>query len=231
VSDIAAMGGWPTFALVTLIAPPERPINWVRRLYAGLDRAARRYAFSIVGGETSRLPAGGAAVVNISMLGRVEKTHCLLRSGARPGHILFVTGQLGRSLDGWHLKFHPRVAEARWLARHFRPSAMIDLSDGLASDLRRLAEASGVGFEIDVHDLPRRRSASFEQALSDGEDYELLFAVPAKITAALPAAWRKAFPSLRLTRIGLVVANKNRSDDLKGGWDHFKSRNSARQQF
>jgi thiamine-monophosphate kinase len=225
LSDIAAMGGWPTYALVTLIVPAERPLQWVRRLYSGLNRAARCHAFSIVGGETSRFDAGGPAAISISMLGRVEKKRCLLRSGARPGDLLFVTGQLGGSLAGWHLKFQPRIAEARWLARRFRPSAMIDLSDGLGSDLPRLAAASGVGFEIDLHTLPRRRGASIDQALSDGEDYELLFTVPPKNAASLPAAWQKAFPRLRLTRIGRIVTKHQAAGAASGmisGWDHFK---------
>ncbi len=175
LSDFAAMAGEPHYALITLIAPAEREARWVTQLYQGLQRAADRFGVAIVGGETSGTP--GPAVISVSALGSVEKKRCLRRSGGKAGDLLFVTGKLGGSGQGRHLNFVPRIDEARWLAAHFPIHAMMDLSDGLGADLPRLAEASNLGFEIDEAALPRQRGCSIAQALNDGEDYELLFAL------------------------------------------------------
>ena len=120
-----------------------------------------------------------------------------------------MTGKLGGSGQGRHLNFVPRIAEARWLATHFRLHAMMDLSDGLGADLPRLAEASGVGYEIDEAALPRSRGCSIGQALNDGEDYELLFAVSPNDAAILEKKWRKKFPRLPLTRIGRLTRHSS----------------------
>jgi thiamine-monophosphate kinase len=224
VSDIAAMGGWPVHALVTVVVRPRQTLDWLRGIYRGLDRAARRHRFSIVGGETSGTAADAPAVIAVSMFGRVEQNRCTFRSGARPGDRLFVTGRLGGSRAGWHLRFQPRLDEARWLVSHFSPTAMIDLSDGLATDLPRLANASRAGFEIDLAVLPRRRGASIDQALGDGEDFELLFAIPEKSAAPLERAWKKRFPRLPLTAIGRITPAKQGHPGSvlgKGGWNHF----------
>jgi thiamine-monophosphate kinase len=227
VSDIAAMGGWPLFALVTVVARPRQSLDWLREVYRGLDRAARRHRFSIVGGETSRTADEAPAVISVSMAGRVEKNRCLLRSGAHPGDRLFVTGRLGGSRAGWHLRFQPRLDEARWLVKNFRPTAMIDLSDGLAKDLPRLAHASRAGFDIDLGALPRRRGASIAQALGDGEDFELLFTIPQKSATRLERAWKGRFPKLDLTAVGRITpAGRGDPESLlgSGGWDHFAGR-------
>ncbi|MGI8603201.1 MAG: thiamine-phosphate kinase [Verrucomicrobiales bacterium] len=223
VSDVAAMGGWPVHAMITLVVSPGCRLAWVKSLYTGFDRAARRYQFSIVGGETCRLPPGAPIVISVSLLGCVEKNCCILRSGARRGDAIFVTGQLGGSRRGWHLNFQPRVVEGRWLASKHHPTAMMDLSDGLAKDLPRLAKASGVGFTLDLTTLPRRRGCTTEQALGDGEDYELLFTVPHKQADPLLRAWKKKFPHLRLTRIGSIIAKSERSTPFPNvtGWEHF----------
>jgi thiamine-monophosphate kinase len=223
VSDIAAMGGWPTHAVVSVVAPPETAVDRLRHLYRGLARAARRFSFSIVGGETSATPAGSPIVISVALLGEVEADRCLRRAGARPGDALCVTGRLGGSLaSGRHLTFTPRIAEARWLGRYFRPSAMMDLSDGVASDLPRLANASGVGWRLDLDAIPRHRGCTLVQALGDGEDFELLFTVPAERRLGLERAWKRKFPRLALSVIGGVTEPGHRDPPLVGGFDHFR---------
>jgi thiamine-monophosphate kinase len=134
-------------------------------------------------------------VISISAAGFVEKARCVRRNGGKAGDLLFVTGRLGGSSRGRHLNFVPRVHEARWLTQHFSIHAMMDLSDGLGADLPRLAEASGVGFEIETKALPRTRGCSIQQAINDGEDYELLFALSPHDLASLQAKWRRKFPT------------------------------------
>lgn len=222
VSDIAAMGGRPTHAVVTVVAPGKTPVAWLLAAYRGLVRCAKEYEFSLVGGETSGAPPGAPIMLNVTLLGEVAPGRCVLRSGARPGDSLFVTGRLGGSLaSGRHLRFRPRVAEAEWLTRHFRPTAMMDLSDGLGQDLPRLAAASGVGWEVDPARLPRHRGCSTAQALGDGEDFELLFTRPPRGTAALAAAWSRAFPGVPLTCIGAVAPAGRQSPVLHRGFEHF----------
>ena len=133
----------------------------------------------------------------------MEKNRLLTRSGAKKGDHVYVTGRLGGSIKGKHLLFEPRIAQARWLARRFKPTACIDLSDGLGGDLRRLSEQSGVGFEILSAAVPVTRGYSLRRALDDGEDYELLFTIRPALTAAFEKAWKKQF-KLRLTQIGVV---------------------------
>lgn len=228
VSDIAAMGGRPTHAVVTVVAPGETPVVWLRAAYRGLVRCAKSHGFSLVGGETSGAPSGAPILLNVSLLGEVAPERCLLRSGARPGDALFVTGRLGGSLaSGRHLRFQPRLAEAEWLARHFRPTAMMDLSDGLGQDLPRLAAASGVGWEVNLERIPRHRGCSTAQALGDGEDFELLFTRPPRGTEALLAAWARAFPKLPLTRIGVMAPAGCQSPGLHHGFDHFVTPSGA----
>jgi thiamine-monophosphate kinase len=222
VSDIAAMGGRPTHAVVTAVAPGDTPASWMGAAYRGLVRCAKRYGFSLVGGETSGAPAGGARLLNVAMLGEVERRHCVRRSGARVGDVLLVTGKLGGSLaSGRHLRFQPRVAETGWLVRHFRPTAMMDLSDGLGRDLPRLAAASGVGWEIDTRLLPLHRGCSASHALLDGEDFELLFTLPKRRVRSLLAAWKQAFPTLPLTPIGSVARPGREVPCLNQGFTHF----------
>ncbi|MFN0125750.1 MAG: thiamine-phosphate kinase, partial [Verrucomicrobiales bacterium] len=222
VSDIAAMGGRPTHAVVTAVAPGVTPASWMVAAYCGLVRCAKTYGFSLVGGETSGTAVGGARLLNVAMLGEVERRHCVLRSGARVGNALFVTGKLGGSLaSGRHLRFRPRLAEAGWLVRNFRPTALMDLSDGLGRDLPRLAAASGVGWEIDTDLLPLHRGCSASHALMDGEDFELLFAMPSRRTTSLEAAWKQVFPEVPLTRIGTVASRGRGIPALNRGYAHF----------
>jgi thiamine-monophosphate kinase len=222
ISDIAAMGGEPMHALITLLCPPDRNVAEVEKLYGGLRRCAAQFGVSIVGGETSRAPL---LAIMVSLTGRVKKSHCLRRNGAKAGNVIYVTGRLGGSLQKHHLDFMPRLKEAQWLAAHFKPHAMMDLSDGLAKDLPRMAAASRVDFVIDETALPLNRHCTPSQAWSDGEDYELLFAVPARKASHLEKEWRGHFPKLLLTCIGRFVA-KGRGhlpSFASKGWEHFSS--------
>jgi thiamine-monophosphate kinase len=221
VSDFAAMSGVPRFALVTLIVPSDRNVAWVKRLYRGIDRAAGAFEVAVVGGETSNIK--GPAVVSVSVTGFVEKNRWVSRAGGKPGDELYVTGRLGGSLRGHHLKFVPRLTESRWLTKNFRIHAMMDLSDGLGADLPRLAGASKVGFEIDREALPRNPRCTIAQAISDGEDYELLFAISPQDSRSLPSRWQKKFPNLPLTRIGqLNRKSKFENRNFPSGYLHFR---------
>jgi thiamine-monophosphate kinase len=221
VSDFAAMSALPQFALVTLIVPADTELAWVKQLYRGIDKAANAFGVSVVGGETSSIK--GPAVVSVSVTGYVEKNRWVGRRGGKPGDELFVTGRLGGSLRGHHLKFVPRLAESRWLTKNFRIHAMMDLSDGLGADLPRLARASKVGFEIDKESLPRNPGCNIAHAISDGEDYELLFAMAPKNSRSLLSRWRKKFPTVPLTRIGFLNRNsKFENRKLPRGYLHFR---------
>lgn len=227
ISDVAAMGGKPMDALVTIAVPPRVRVRWLRGVYSGLRKAAERYKVNLVGGETSRSP--GPAFISVALTGIVEKRRALLRSGGSPGDFLYVTGCLGGSIRGKHLRFEPRLAEALWLAGHFTINAMIDLSDGLGSDLPRLALASGTGFEIDRERIPLNKGCSIEQAIADGEDYELLFAVPPENAPTLEERWSKKFPALPLTQIGRLTEPATGKLNASGfdrpivsGYDHFR---------
>ncbi len=227
ISDVAAMGGKPMDALVTIAVAPQVRLRWLRGVYSGLRKAAQRYEVNLVGGETSRSP--GPAFISVALTGIVEKRRALLRSGGKPGDFLYVTGQLGGSIRGKHLRFEPRLAEALWLADHFVINAMIDLSDGLGSDLPRLAKASRTGFVIDRKRLPLSKGCSIEQAISDGEDYELLFAVPPEMVPTLEERWNKKFPTLVLTQIGRLTEPNLQELSASGfdqltdsGYDHFR---------
>jgi thiamine-monophosphate kinase len=221
LSDFAAISGVPEFALVTLIVNRNRKVGWVSGIYRGLARAARRFGVSIVGGETSAAP--GAAAISVCVTGRAEKDRWVSRRGGKAGDHLFVTGRLGGSIRGKHLRFVPRIKESRWLTANFRIHAMMDLSDGLGADLPRLAKASRVGFQIDDTALPRTPGASVKNAISDGEDFELLFAVSPNDSRRLQAAWPRKFPRLKLTRIG-VLNRKSKIENrkLSGGYVHFQ---------
>ncbi len=220
ISDIAAMGGLPRHALVTVAASGETNVTRLKGIYAGLRKAARAFDVSIVGGETARSP--GPLFLSIALTGEVERTRCVMRGGGKPGDILYVTGRLGGSISGRHLTFTPRVPEARWLTENFPLHAMMDLSDGLGADLPRLAKASGTAFELWKENLPRSKGCSVEQALSDGEDYELLFAVAARDAESLETRWRKHFPKLPLTAIGRLCSQSEiRIPQSLHGFDHF----------
>ncbi len=221
LSDFAAMAGVPQFALVTLIAPAETTVAWTTGLYRGLAKAARAFEVAIVGGETSSTQ--GPIAVSVSMTGVVERDRWVSRSGGRSGDEIFVTGRLGGSGRGRHLRFTPRIEEARWLRANFAVHAMMDLSDGLGADLPRLARASGLGFEVIESDIPRSRGCSIKEAISDGEDYELLFALSPNDRAKLEKSWRRKFHKLPLACIGrLNPQSAIRNPHFPTGYVHFQ---------
>jgi thiamine-monophosphate kinase len=221
LSDFAATSARPQFALITLIVSPQTTSDWVKRIYRGLSRAAARFKVSIVGGETSS--TRGPAVISVSISGFVEKNRCVSRSGGKTGDDLFVTGRLGGANRGGHLRFIPRIEESRWLTKNFSIHAMMDLSDGLGVDLPRLARASKVGFKIDINLLPRSPGCNIDKAISDGEDYELLFAISPRHRARLQREWRKKFPKVPLTQIGqLHQPSTINHQPLSRGYVHFQ---------
>ncbi len=212
VSDIAAMGGRPEWAVVSLGAPPRIDVRAVERLYAGLRACATRYGVAIVGGDTVRAPC---MVIDVAIIGTVAARHLTLRSTARVGDAVFVTGRLGGSLaSGRHARFAPRLAQAQWLVRHVPVSAMMDLSDGLASDSWQLARASRVAIELDESRIPVASAAKTTwHALMDGEDFELLFTVPARAAARVPSR----IEGVPVTRVGRVLGRGPRVTLLRNG--------------
>ena len=221
LSDFAATSAVPQFALITLITSAQTEVEWVKQLYRGLRRAARRFKVSIVGGETSSTP--GPTAISASVVGFVEKDRWVTRSGGKDGDDLFVTGRLGGAMTRKHLQFVPRIAESRWLTKNFSIHAMMDLSDGLGVDLPRLARASKVGFKIEMENLPLNRGVKIDNAISEGEDYELLFAISPRDRDLLEREWQKKFPKLPLTRIGrLNRKSKIKDQKLPRGYVHFQ---------
>jgi thiamine-monophosphate kinase len=218
VSDFAAMGGKPEHFLITLALPSHTAVAWVEDLYRGVGDCLEKYGGFLAGGETSSVPSGSAAVISIAATGSVARENLVLRSTAKSGDRLFVTGHLGGSIHGKHLNFQPRLAAAAWLVTHFKPTAMMDLSDGLAQDLPRLAAASGCGFILEEAALPLTPGCTPAQAMADGEDFELLFTTRAADVDALLAQW--PFPELALTCIGQMTA-AGEGSTLTGGWQHF----------
>jgi thiamine-monophosphate kinase len=223
LSDFAATSAVPQSALITLITPEQTNIEWVEQLYRGLRRAAKRFKVSIVGGEMSG--TSGPVAISISVVGFVERNRCVSRRGGKAGDDLFVTGRLGGAVKKKHLQFIPRIVESRWLTRNFPVHAMMDLSDGLGADLPRLAKASRVGFTIEMENLPLARGAKIDNAISEGEDYELLFAISPRERTRLEREWPKKFRKLPLTRIGrLNPQSAIGNPQLRSGYVHFQQR-------
>jgi len=227
LSDIAAMAGTPVAALVTVALPENFDAKFIGGIYDGLNALAEKNCVAIVGGETTTNP--GRILISIALLGTVPRGKQISRSGAKAGDAVFVTGELGGSLAEKHLEFEPRLAEARWLAEHASIHSMIDLSDGLAGDLPHILKASGVGAELLKSSIPISRQAklaarksssakpTFLAAMTDGEDFELLFTVAAKSAVKLLDSWKKQFPKLKLSCIGKIVAGDGVLIRDKGG--------------
>ncbi len=257
LSDVAAMAGTPTAALVTIALPKTFDPEYIAKIYAGLGALAEQFHVAIVGGETTTNPE--RILISVALLGTVGRGKQVLRSGAKAGDAIFVTGELGGSLAGKHLDFEPRLAEARWLAEQFHIHAMLDVSDGLAGDLRHILKAGNVGAEILKPALPVSRPAKLQAragaslpgshepghepvrkpaalpALTDGEDFELLFTVASPDAVKLLDAWKKKFPELKLSCIGKIVAgqgillrDKTGFQKLTAhGYEHFQPASAA----
>jgi thiamine-monophosphate kinase len=245
LSDIAAMAGVPRAALIAIALPQARASELARGIHAGLIPLADRFGVDLVGGDTNAW--NGPLVISITMLGEATARGAVLRNGAKPGDVILVTGSLGGSLhSGRHLRPEPRVAEALALHERAPLHAMIDISDGLASDLSHiLTESGGLGAVLDesaipVHDDAQAHSLAdgvpaIEHALSDGEDFELCVVV-SRADAERLLALRPAGTSL--FRVGVVTEAPGlmlRSSDgglrqlAPRGFDHFHAATTPRQ--
>jgi len=230
LSDIAAMGGEPRFCLLSLAVPHWADLAWVDQFYRGFLELAHRTGAPLAGGDLAR---SGRLACDVTVCGAIPKNRALLRSGARPGDHIYVSGLLGGSALGLsgakgrarkrHLRPEPRLALGKFLRDHVRAHAAMDLSDGLSLDLRRMCLASGVSAEIGPP--PVFPGATLEQALHGGEDYELLFTLP---PGSRPPA---RFDGVPLTRIG-EIGKLSRSPALvlldgkplaPSGFDHFQN--------
>ncbi len=254
VSDIAAMGGVPRCFLLSLALPETQTGRWLVQFLGGLRRASRKFHCVLAGGDTTRR---NEILINVMVVGEIRFGNAVLRSGALAGDILYVSGRLGEAelglrlvkrskgtaradnpLTKKHLYPEPRLALGQWLARNGLATAMMDLSDGLSSDLPRLCAASGAGARVEMSKIPLVRRAELahrsghdpmQLALHGGDDYELLFAIPRNKAKLLPKTYR----GIALTPIGkitekrevLVVEESGRARKLvPGGWDPFRNR-------
>jgi len=210
LSDIAAMGGTPLYCLVSLALSPRTDERWVDGFYRGFEKLLRKTKTVMAGGDFSH---AREVVCDVVLCGSVPKGKALLRSGARPGDAIYISGPLG----GWRHKprIKPRLEFGRSLLG--KASACMDITDGLALDLHRMAFVSGVEAQVDI--VPLLKGATLRQALHDGEDYELLYTAPA----------RKTVPGIR---IGTMVAGEEGRVTYQGktvpsiGYDHFRQRRS-----
>lgn len=246
-SDIAAMGGTPRCFLLNLVLPAVATGKWLKGFLGGLRRAANSLDCTLAGGDTTR---GERILISVSVIGQISEGQEILRSGAHRGDLLYVSGTLGEAERGFrllrksagranpqnadvrkHLYPEPRVELGRWLAEEKLATAMMDLSDGLSTDLPRLCAESGVGALVDPEKLPvligMDRQSARQLALHGGDDYELLFSVSPARASLLPARFR----GLRLTKIGEITAGrgvriigKNGKPEklAAAGWDPFR---------
>jgi thiamine-monophosphate kinase len=247
VSDIAAMGGTPRCFLMSLALPENLSGEWFTGFLMGLRRASKKFDCALVGGDTTRRKD---VLISLTIVGEIVPSKAVLRSGARVGDSIYVSGILGEAELGLrmlrqkrgkakpsngalrkHLYPNPRLKLGQWLSKADVASAMMDLSDGLSTDLPRLCEASGVGAEIFGDSLPATslvpRAEAKQLALHGGDNYELLFTVSKKNEKRLPPT----FEGLRLTRIGVItkarkislINETGKTSALhSGGWDPFR---------
>jgi len=229
LSDLAAMAAQPQAAFVAMALPrhgtgSRSALELAIKLYEGLLPLAAEFGVAVAGGDTNT--HDGPLVISVTVIGAVTARGPLTRSGGRPGDTLLVTGQLGGSRDGRHFDFTPRVREALLLHEHYELHAAIDVSDGLALDLSRLAAESGCGAVVRTDLLPVAAGATIEQALGDGEDFELLVAVPQDTGEAILRDQPLDCP---ITRIGELIAerglwqrtsNTQRIPLTATGWQH-----------
>ncbi len=251
LSDIAAMGGTPRYALISLALSRSVEQNWAQGFYQGIRALARRFGVAVIGGDTARVP--GTCFIDVIVAGEVARNRALTRAGARPGDQIWVSGRLGLSAWGLellqagrrprageeaaalqaHLYPEPQCRLGKFLNEHHLVSALMDISDGLSTDLARLCAASGVGARVWAERLPAPAAGNPKRALTmalhGGEDYQLLFTVPARRASRLPAHFR----GLRLSHIGEI--RRERKLTLAGadgktgklesaGWDYFGER-------
>ena len=205
LSDLAAMGGRPVAAVLALTLDARTRRSWLEAFYRGIADSARRFRVAIVGGDVAQ--ADGVIAASLTLLGEATGARVLTRRGARRGDWIYVTGSLGNSrASGHHFKFSPRLKEGAWLSSRPEVRAMMDVSDGIAKDLHAITPPSAEP-ALDPERVPLRSGADLRAALSDGEDYELLFALRRSADRDLFAReWRRAFPRLQLSCLGQFVA-------------------------
>ena len=239
LSDLAAMGAKPRHALLYLAFPQRTPARSIRQFFKGWSALARKYHIEVIGGDLSR---GKEWMSGAVLMGERPASSNFLRSGAKAGDSLWVTGTLGGSILGKHFQFEPRVGEAIFLSEHFPISSCIDLSDGLGQDLPRLLEASRKGAHIFLNAIPvstaaRRLSlgsgkSPIRHAFQDGEDFELLFTAGSNCDRRLLKAWKTKFRT-PLAKIGVITPGRkvrffrggkeaSLSSQLLKGYDHFQ---------
>jgi len=229
ISDIAAMGGWPTHALVTVGVPKTMNVKKIDELYRGINRLARKFKIDIIGGDTIQSPK--EVVISITLLGEVEKEFLLTRSKAKAGDAILVTGDFGgpaaKKFPISNFQFPIRIKEARKITKSKMATAMIDSSDGLVRSVLEICRASKAGARIWLDKVPVARGATLEQALYGGEEYELVFTVPGK-----DGGRRLKDKGLRCWVVGEIVSRKRGvklvdihgkvSSPKSGGYEHFK---------
>ena len=217
ISDIAAMGGVPTYAVVALGLPAYLPVEFVDRLYAGMNALAREFKVDLVGGDTN---SSSRLTVAVSLLGEVERKKLTLRSGARIGDYILVTGDLGGSIRLKHLNFIPRINEAGFLVNNFKINSMIDISDGLASDIFHITKASKVGAVLYAGQIPiSPEGKTLSHALNDGEDFELLFTLSRKEALRLMSGKPRGL-RIPLAVIGEIVDKRRGVRIVRDGKSH-----------
>jgi len=236
LSDIAAMGGEPGWALIDVAAPLDTEMTRLEEMYRGAVDISNTYGLTLVGGDTAR---AAMLQLHVFAIGRVPEGTAVLRSGAHPGDAIYVTGALGGSISGSHLTFEPRMEVGDWLREGGWAKAMIDVSDGLATDLRHVIEQSRVGAVVETALVPVSDDAqtdpsrsAIEHALFDGEDFELLFTVDASRSRAFEHAWGERFDVV-CTRVGTTTgevgslrcrdADGSERELLEQGYEHFSS--------
>jgi thiamine-monophosphate kinase len=229
LSDIAAMGGTAKYAVVSLGLPEELTVEFIDEMYRGIRALAKKFNVDIVGGDTN---SSSKLIVDVAVLGFTGQAPPVLRSGAKKGDIICVTGSLGGSYKSKrHLTFTPRLAESRCLVSGFKINSMIDISDGLSTDLSHIAKASGVGACIYEELIPVSKDAKgVAAALNEGEDFELLFTMPLSEARRL-AKRTLEVNGVKITQIGEILDNRigvkiigkdGRATDLKAkGFSHF----------
>lgn len=224
LSDIAACGGIPCYCIISLGIPTNTTIKNIDKITKGMLSLAKEYNVNIVGGDISK---ASNLTIDVSMLGIVEKKNLVLRSSAKVGDIIFITGELGGARYGKHLKFTPRIKESRYLVKNFKINSMIDISDGLTQDLGHILKESKVGGIIYEILVPVSRYAKgLNDALSSGEDFELLFTMsPDQAKKLLKRASKVFKPIGEITgkKYGLRLIDKNNQEKIlkPKGFCHF----------